>query len=144
MRAKAGPVNRSAFLTTVAITALAVGALSLLAPETLITVVKRAPPSPTAIVQARTVGVLLLSIGVLDLLVRRHEDSATMQAVLRANLFLQLAILPIDPCAYATGVYTTWGSFLPNTILHLVLAAGFVMHLGRMRVNTPAPAQRRR
>jgi hypothetical protein len=126
-------MSRKAFLTLTALIALAVGLFALAAPAILLGTVKLAAPSGSANVMARTVGVLLISVGVLDYLVRDHEDSATLRAILVANLLLQLLIMPIDPLAYVTGVFHTLGSFLPNTILHLGLAGGFAFHLAKMR-----------
>jgi hypothetical protein len=83
---------------------------------------------------ARTVGVLLLAIGLLNFLVRRHGDSPTMRAILTVNLALQLGIMPIDPLAFLSGTYATLGSFVPNTILHVVLATGFAWQLRAPRV----------
>jgi hypothetical protein len=125
-------VTRKTFLTIVSFVASAIGALALTAPGTLIEDVKHAPPSDTANVMARTVGVLILTMGVLNFLVRSHEDSPTLRAVLIANLVLQVGIMPVDPLAYFNGVYGTFGSFVPNTILHIVLAGGFSYYLARM------------
>ena len=50
-----------------------------------------------------------------------------------ANLILQLGILPLDPLAYAMGVFTTLGSFVPNTVLHVMLASGFAYYLAKMK-----------
>jgi len=124
-------MTRTTLLTITGMTALAVGALAVVAPAFLIETVKVAVPSPSANVMARTVGVLLVSIGLLDLLVRRHADSPTMRALLIFNLVLQLAILPIDPLAFAAGTFTTLGSFVPNTVVHALLAAGFARELRR-------------
>ncbi len=126
-------MSRKAFLTMTSFVALLVGGLALAAPAVLLGSVKFAAPSASANVMARTVGVLLIAVGVLNFLVRDHEDSRTMRAVLIANLALQLLILPIDPLAYASGTFHTLGSFVPNTILHVVLAGGFVFYLSRMR-----------
>jgi hypothetical protein len=126
-------MNRRLFLTVTSLTALTIGLFALFFPEVLITQVKRAQPSEAAFVMARTVGILLVAVGLLDFLVRAQGDSPTMRAVLIANLVLQLGILPIDPLAYAHGVYQTLGSFLPNTILHVVLAAGFAYALVDMQ-----------
>jgi len=82
---------------------------------------------------ARTVGILLITVGVLDFLVRDHEDSPTLRSVLIANLVLQVGIAPIDPSAYVSGVYGTLGSFVPNTILHVCLAGGFIYFLAKMK-----------
>jgi hypothetical protein len=125
-------MSRKSFLTLTSIVALAVGAFALAAPALLLGSVKLATPAASANVMARTVGVLLITVGVLDFLVRDHQDSPTLRAILVANLLLQLAILPIDPLAYAFGVFHTLGSFVPNTILHLLLAGGFAFYLSKM------------
>ena len=127
-------MSRKTFLTLVAIVATAVGGFALVAPATLLETVKHAQPSNAANVMARTVGILLLTVGILNFLVRAHDDSPTLRAVLVANLVLQLGILPIDPIAYAHGVYATLGSFAPNTLLHVLLAAGFIYQLARLPV----------
>jgi hypothetical protein len=124
-------MTRTTLFTVTGLTALSIGALALIAPGVLIETIKAAEPSASADVMARTAGVLLLSVGLLDLLVRRHAESPTMRAILLVNLALQLAILPIDPLAFAAGTFRRLGSFVPNTVLHLVLAAAFARELGR-------------
>jgi hypothetical protein len=122
-------MKRQTLLAVTGTVALAIGALALLAPAFLIGTIKAAPRSASANVMSRTAGVLLIAVGLLDLLVRRHADSPTMRAILIVNLVLQLAILPIDPLAFAAGTFTTFGSFVPNTILHVLLAAAFAHRL---------------
>ncbi|MFO0725305.1 MAG: hypothetical protein U1E65_16095 [Myxococcota bacterium] len=129
-------MTRKTFLSLSSSTALAVGLFALLAPGVLLGSVKMAVPSEAANVMARTVGVLLLFTGGLGLAVRGHPDSPTMRVILGANLALQIMILPIDPMAYANGVFSTWGSFLPNTILHIFLASGFAYYLWRSTPRT--------
>jgi hypothetical protein len=126
-------MKRSTFLTISAIVPLLVGLLCLTAPSVLVEDVKVAAPSATANVFVRTVGVLLCTVALLNFMVRNHPDSPTLRAVLFADLGLQLAILPIDPHAYARGVFTTLGSFVPNTILHVCIAAGCVYYLVQMK-----------
>jgi hypothetical protein len=126
-------MKRKTFLTVTAVIVLLIGGFALISPAVLITQVKDAAPSETANVMARTVGVLLIFVGVLNFLVKDHEDSATMRAILIANLLLQIGILPIDPSAYASGVYRTLGSFAPNTVIHILLACGFSYYLARMK-----------
>src|SRR4051794_5221894 len=104
-------MNRKAFLTVTSTITLLIGLFALLAPSVLISNVKYAAPSETANVMARTVGILLVSLAVLNFLVRGHDDSPSLRAILIANLGLQIGIMPIDPSAYATGVYQTVGSF---------------------------------
>jgi hypothetical protein len=126
-------MSRKVFLTITSIIVLAVGIFALTAPSVLITRVKVAAPSETANVMARTVGILLITVGVLDFLVRDHQDSPTLRSILVANLVLQIGIMPIDPSAYATRVYQTVGSFAPNTVLHILLASGFTYYLVKMK-----------
>ena len=126
-------MKRKTFLTLTSCIALAIGVFVLAVPEVMIASVKLAAPSEAANVMARTVGVLLITVGILDFLVRNHEESPTLLAVLIANLVLQIGIMPIDPMAYASGVYKTLGSCLPNTILHLFLAVGFAYYLLKMK-----------
>ncbi len=125
-------MSRKTFLTIVSVIATSIGLFSLFAPSILLGSVKMAEPSAAADVQARTVGILLVAIGLLDFLARKDPDSPSMKAILTANLVLQIGIAPIDPLAYATGAYKTFGSFLPNSILHLVLASGFAYFLVEM------------
>lgn len=125
-------MSRRTFLTIHALVALLIGALALMAPDYLITGVKHAQSNPAAEVMGRTVGVLIASMGFLAFSVRNHPDSPTMRSVLWANLFLQLAILPIDPLAYRAGTFHSLGSFVPNTILHVALAGGLAFYLREM------------
>lgn len=126
-------MKRKTFLTITSIIVLLIGCFALTSPGVLITSVKYAAPSETANVMARTVGILLITVGLLNFLVRDHEDSPTMRSILIANLVLQVGIMPIDPSAYASGVYRTIGSFAPNTVLHILLASGFVYYLAKMK-----------
>ena len=125
-------MKRKTFLTLTSVITLSIGCFALASPGTLIASVKHAAPSQTADVMARTVGVLLIAIGVLNFLIKDHADSKTLRAVLIANLALQIGILPIDPLAYASGVFRTLGSFAPNTALHVLLAFGFGYYLVQM------------
>jgi len=125
-------MHRKTFLTFASLVPMLVGALALFAPAVLIVVVKGAETNGAAEVMARTVGVLLLSIGLVTFLVRGDSDSPTLRAVMIGNLVIQLALMPIDPLAYANGVFVGLGSFVPNTLLHLGLAAAFAYYLRAM------------
>jgi hypothetical protein len=129
-------MTRKMFLTAAALIALAIGGIATIAPHFLLTVMKGAEARPAAMVMARTTGVLLLATGLLALLVRSHPPSPTLRAILAANAALQLMLLPIDPAAWATGAFTTLGSFLPNLILHTLLATGFLLCLWNIRIKT--------
>jgi len=122
-------MSRRVFLTLVSFVAVAVGSIAILAPHFLLVEVKRAVPNEAAEVMARTVSVLLVGVGALNFLVRDHGETASLRAVLIAELVIQIGLVPIDPLAYLQGVFATPAAFLPNTILHLLLAAGCVHFL---------------
>ncbi|SMX30187.1 hypothetical protein TRP8649_04329 [Pelagimonas phthalicica] len=119
-------MSRKTFLTFAAFIACTIGTIAFLFPTTLLVDMKSAQPTGAGLVMARTAGAFLFSIGVLNILVRSHEASPTLAAILLANALLQVLILPVDPLAYMFGIYASPMSFLPNTLLHLVLLAGFL------------------
>ncbi|MEQ8279506.1 MAG: hypothetical protein RMA76_18880 [Deltaproteobacteria bacterium] len=120
-------------LTALAATAIPIGAFALLLPETLLVEVKAAAAASSAVAMARTVGVLLLAVGTLNLMVRNHPPSPTLRVVLWADLLLQVLILPLDPLAYVEGAFGTAGAFVPNTVLHVVLIAWLAVQVRRAR-----------
>lgn len=126
-------MTRKTFLTLCALVAFTIGIIALFFPSVLLVEMKYATPNSASITMARTVGVLLISFSILNFLVRGDGDTPTMASILIANLLLQLFILPIDPLAYVFGVYGSPMSFIPNTILHLLLLSGFVYFLIKMR-----------
>ena len=130
-------MTRATFLTFTSASAFAIGLLAIVGPGVLLEDVKHAQANPVALVMTRTVGVLLIAMAVLTFSVRHHPSSETLRSVLLANLVLQVGILPIDPIAYATGAFSTLGSFLPNTLLHIVLIAGFAYWLAKMPTTLP-------
>lgn len=121
-------MSRKTFLTIAALIALAIGSLSVIAPDVLLSQVKMATPNSAALVMSRTTGVLLLFASLVAWLVRGHTDTPTLAAVLQANMVLQLMLIPIDPLAYFNGTFQTLGSFVPNTLIHLFLASGFFFY----------------
>lgn len=123
------------FLTLSACVALAVGTLALAVPETLLETKCVALPNHAAAVWVREVGVTILALGVLMFLVRKHGDSPTLRAVLLGNAIVQLGLLPIEIRAYRQGVLGLASGIIPNSVLHIVLAAGFVLFA--MRIRTP-------
>ncbi len=118
-------MSQKQFLTFSALVACSIGSIALFFPSVLLVEMKAATASGTALVMARTAGAFLLSVGILNFMVRADKASPTMASVLLANALLQVFILPIDPIAYFTGVYGNPMSFIPNTILHIGLLFGF-------------------
>ncbi|TYC64085.1 hypothetical protein FMN63_28060 [Stappia sp. BW2] len=121
-------MSRRTFLTFASFVACTIGVIAAVFPMTLLVDMKSAVPGDTGLVMARTAGVFLLSFGVLNFLARGDADSPTMTNLLLANALLQVLILPVDPLAYAMGVYGSVMSFIPNTILHVGLLFGFLYY----------------
>jgi hypothetical protein len=118
-------MGRKWFLTVVAVIAIAVGLFALLAPAALLAS-KGVAASAAGDLWAREMGVAILSSGVAAFLMRSHADSASLRAFLVANAVLQLGLFPIEIAAYSAGVVTKASGIVPNEVLHLVLASGFV------------------
>lgn len=126
-------VSRFWFLTVASLVAISVGVMALLAPDVMLAT-KGIVGNAAAQVWMREVGALLLAVGVIGFLVRSHEDSATLRALLWGNALLQLALLPIEVVAHAHGVIPDVNGILPNTVLHVLLATGFVTYARAVRV----------
>jgi hypothetical protein len=135
-------MSRKVFLTIVSVIALAVGSLALFAPAALLES-KGVAPSEAGNVWARELGVALIAIGVCAVLVRRHDDSPTMRAFLIGNAILQFGLFPIEIAAYSSGVITKASGIIPNSILHVVLAAAFVHFAVRVKVSNNAETRAR-
>ncbi len=111
-----------------------VGLLALFASTTLLTAKGVTTTEPAAIAMTRTVGVALLGVGGLNFACRDLAPSVSRRRLLAANALLQLMLLPLDPYACAVGAFVGMGSYLPNTVLHVVLAGVFTWAWTRERV----------
>lgn len=127
-------VSRYWFLTLAALVAVGVGGAAFVAPEAMLAT-KGIGGNATAQVWVREVGAVLLAVGFIAWRVRSHGDSATLRVLLWGNALLQLAMLPIEVVAHAQGVIPALMGIVPNTVLHVLLAAGFVVHARAVRVH---------
>lgn len=123
-------MSQRTFLTIVAAVALAIGSFAAIAPAALLES-KGVIPSEAGNLWARELGVALVALGVITFLARTHEPSPTLRAFLIGNAVLQVGLFPIEIVAYARGVITSLAGIVPNSILHLVLAAGFAWFASR-------------
>jgi len=123
--------SRKLFLTLAALIALAVGSVALFAPALLLA--SKGVASATAEVWMREVGVLLIAAGVVSLLVRGEPDSPALRAVLLGNGLIQIGLFPIEIAAYQAGTIIALSGIVPNSLLHLVLGAGFAYHAFALR-----------
>lgn len=118
-------MRRTWFMTLAGGVALLVGAIASLAPEWVL-LGKGVPVAPAVLVWVREVGVAILAIGGMSLALRRHPDSPALQVFLLGNAAHQLMLAPIEVVAYLDGTIPRLSGIVPNTTLHLVLAAGFL------------------
>ena len=130
-------MSRKTFLTISGVIACLVGVMALGLPAQLLDG-KGVAPGLAVMVWVREVGVLLVALGVTTLLVRKDPDSPTMRAFLAGNALLQMCIFPIEIAAYLEGTITKLGGIVPNSILHVVLACGFVYFARRVEKQTEA------
>jgi hypothetical protein len=71
------------------------------------------------------------------LMVGNHEDSPTLRAFLMGNSAIQIGLFQVEILAYREGTITTLSGIVPNSIIHLCLAAGFIYYIVKMpRQNT--------
>ncbi len=139
---KQQPMKQQTFLTLAAAIALGVGTTAVLFPAALLAS-KGTLPSSAADLWMREVGVLLVCIGLIAGLVRRHADSPTMRALMLGNLLVQLGLLVTEVIGYANGVITQLSGVMPNAVLHIALATGFTYFwlLGGQAVRPAPPAR---
>ncbi len=123
-------MKRSTFLAFTATVAFVVGAFALFAPATLLAT--KGISSSTTDVWVREVGVLLLAVGATTFMVRNHENSPTLRALLVSNAVIQVGLFPIEILAYHEGVIVTLSGIVPNSIIHLCLAVGFIYYIVKM------------
>lgn len=121
------------FLTFSSAVALAVGSFAVALPHALLESKGVAPPNDAAAIWVREVGVNIFALGAMMFLVRRHPESPTLRAFLFGNGIVQLGILPIEIGAYHDRVITHLSGIVPNSLLHVVLASGFLLFAARMR-----------
>jgi hypothetical protein len=129
-------MTRAWFLWVASAVALAVATFALCRPEALLSA-KGVEPSRQLLVWVREVGALILATGVTTFLVRNAPDSVALRAVLIGNAVLHLGLLPIELVALSEAVIPKLGGVVPNSILHVVLAAGFGVHARRIRLARP-------
>ena len=114
-------MKRSTFFAVAGFTACAVALVALFSPATLLESKGVAPTAATCL-WLRELGVLLLALGFLNLVVRHHEDSQTLRAVLLGNALVHVGLFPLEILALLAGTITRVSGIVPNSILHLVLA----------------------
>lgn len=126
-------MSRHQFLVLAAAIGMAVGAFAATAPRILLES-KGVIITPATMIWVREVGVIIFSLGIVAWMIRREPDSRTLRGVLVGNAVAQLGLLPIEIAAYAGGDITKVGGIIPNSVVHVVLAVGFMYFAWRMKI----------
>ena len=129
-------MERKTFLGIVGVIGIVIGSMALLFPAALLAG-KGVSPEPAPVVWVREVGILILAMSAVVILARAQPDSPTMRAILWGNALLHAGLFPIELAAWNAGVITRVSGVAPNSVLHVVLAAGFVAFARRV---APRPA----
>ena len=126
-------MSRQSFLTFSSVVAVGVAAFALGFPSGVLAG-KGVEADRALVVWVREVGALILAAGVTTFLVRKAPDSIALRGVLIGNAVLHVGLLPIEVVAFSTGVITKLSGVAPNSLLHALLAAGFIVYTRRMRL----------
>jgi hypothetical protein len=124
-------MQRRIFLTVVGTLGLVIGLVALFFPAFLLAA-KGVAPDPAPSVWVREVGVLILALSAIVLLVRGQPDTPSMRAVLWGNAIVHGGLLPIEIVAWHGGVITRLDGIVPNSVLHVLVAVGFVFFARRV------------
>lgn len=124
-------MSRQFFLTFSSVVAVGVAAFALCFPSRLLAS-KGVEADGALLVWVREVGALILAAGVTTFLVRKAPDSVALRGVLIGNAVLHLGLLPIEVVAFSTGVITKLSGVAPNSLIHVLLATGFVVYTRRI------------
>ena len=115
-------MKRSTFLLIAAILAFLFAALMLATPQAAADGVGMAATPETSLL-FRSIGGMLLSVGLLNLMVRNHGDSNTLRAVLIFNIVLNFMGMVSDVPGFVGG-FLSFSKVLPGHIVHLFIIVG--------------------
>lgn len=128
-------MSRQFFLTIASIIAFSVGLFAILFPSTLLES-KGVEPLAGTLVWTRETGLLLLTIGIIAFSIRKHETSETLKVFLWGNVIIQIGLFVIELLAYFSGIITKFSGIIPNLILHILLAIGFIHFWATLKSKT--------
>jgi hypothetical protein len=122
-------VSRKAFLALSGLVAWFFGATMFFAPQQMLANVT-AGANPTAEGVLQWMAVALFSVGCINVLARNDAGSPALRAVMLGNVILHLLGWATDIYQHLEGFVTAQGLAM-GTIVHLVLAGGFLYYLTR-------------
>ena len=127
-------MSRKLFLSIASIIATAVGLFALFFPS-ILQESKGTLSNAATNVWTSEVGILLSTIGVMTFLLRREKNSKILRIFFVGMFIIQIGLFAIEFSAYLNGIITKLSGVLPNLVLHIVLATGFIYYLVQMIKN---------
>src|SRR5689334_18524282 len=121
-------MTRPVFLLIAGLMAAAFGAAMLLAPGAMLTNMARATPDAQLVLQ--WMGVVLFSLGVINILSRSDPGSPALVAVMTGNLIVHIVGFGIDVYHHLLGFVQASGVAMGG-VVHGLLTAGFAYYLAK-------------
>lgn len=134
-------MERKTFLRITSFIAIAVGLFALVSPS-LLHDSKGTIHNEATHVWTAEVGILLIAIGMITYLARKEKDTQLLKALFIGNTIIQCGLFIIELLAYLNGIITKSAGVIPNLILHIILASGFVYYLINMKIKPKAQPQK--
>ncbi len=117
-------MTRKLFLTSVSAVGFTVAAVALALPASLLAS-KGVTPDAPVVLWLRELGVLIFALSVMGMAVRGEPDSRALRMILVANAIVHAGLFPIEIAGYLRGTLTQLSGIVPNSIFHVLAAAGF-------------------
>ncbi|WP_228237285.1 hypothetical protein [Allomuricauda sp. M10] len=127
-------MKRQTFLTIASMNALMVGVTATFFPSLLL-ISKGVFPGDEVKVWMTEVGILLIVLGVINFLIRKHPSSPTLFVLFLGNVLIQLGLLAVEVLAFAKGTITEISGIIPNSTVHVALSMGFTYYIFKMVPN---------
>ena len=121
-------MKRQTFFTIAASIGVLFSAYMILAPDKMMEGMGSQSSETTNII-LQVMCVMLFSIAVMLFLARKDEGSIALRAIIIGNIVMHIASIPIDWIGYNKGIFTKISGLVPGTIIHIILAIGFIYSL---------------
>ena len=122
-------MSRSAFLLVAGVLAAAFGTMMLVFPQQMLTNMARDAPEARCVLQ--WMGVVLLSVGVINILAKSDAGSPALRAVMVGNIVLHVLGFGIDVVQHLEGFVQASGVAMGG-LVHGLLTAGFAYFLAKL------------
>jgi hypothetical protein len=77
-------------------------------------------------------GVMILAVAIITYLSRNDPGSIALRAVLIGSIVVHVLSMAMDWITYARGVFSQVSGIIPGTVVHTLLAIGFIYYLVKL------------